>query len=174
MGFKCTSVIPMAIDHISPTDWLHPFRPLSGEGCWQSKVAYSWMQQLGHESGFMNKEQQQQEAYVHSTSIDHLNYGSTTYSVNIPVCKIPWAPSTSSTWSSFFQRRPSTIIYCFCCDLIHDKKKTIIMFKLSFQQTYLMGWIRHAFWLVLTDHLLEDRHIDDVTITNTLLLYHTK
>ena len=40
---------------------------------------------------------------------------------------------------------------------------------------YIISWILHAFWLVLTYNLLEDRCIDDVTINNfNLLLYYIK
>ena len=39
---------------------------------------------------------------------------------------------------------------------------------------YMFGCYMHAFWLVLTYDLLEERCIDDITIKHILLLYHTK
>ena len=39
---------------------------------------------------------------------------------------------------------------------------------------YIISSVMHAFWLVLTYDLLEDRHIDDVIIKTFLILYDIK
>ena len=41
-------------------------------------------------------------------------------------------------------------------------------------ELYIISSVMHAFWLVLTYDLLEDRLIDDVIIKTFLILYHTK
>ena len=38
----------------------------------------------------------------------------------------------------------------------------------------LISWIIHTIWLVHTYDLLDNRHIDDITINKILLLYHIK
>ena len=41
-------------------------------------------------------------------------------------------------------------------------------------ELYIISSVMHAFWLVLTYDLLEDRLIDDVIIKTFLILYYTK
>ena len=51
---------------------------------------------------------------------------------------------------------------------------TTLTCKCMININYIISSVMHAFWLVLTYDLLEDRHIDDVIIKTFLILYDIK